>query len=730
MPRADSLFSVCNNITICIYPGYTDSCTFAKSIGTATPENLPHRVDCQAFRIRSEGMDEMILRDFVSSAIWTVNQWSQHARSVASSSAITWEDRPSPGYRASAPSSRAGNAIRRTKEVDCHRLFQVGVSAFVRFRKSVRNHRGVIPLLVVLAAASLTKGCGDGKSPSAPFTPPDPPRPTTLTVSPTTAELTAVGANVQLTARVVDQNGNVMPGANVSWSSGDTAVATVGAAGLVTAVGNGTVLITATMGSASGSAAVTVAQSVRGVSVSPAGDTVVVGDTLRLKAEATDANGHPVAGTEFTWVSGDTTVAAVDPSGLVTALAAGEVEITATTSGVAGRAELTIAGAEPTNVEVVPDSVALTALGQSAQLSAEVRDQIGRKMDAVAVSWSSADTTVAAVDSAGLVLALGGGATMITARAGEVADTAFVTVTQSADSVVVSPAVDAVIIGDTLRLVAQAFDENGHAIAGAELTWSSNNDFVAAVDSSGLVTGVAEGHATVSATARGAASGSSEITVEHVDRAALVAFYEATNGPAWTNSHGWLGSEPLGQWYGIEVDEEGGVIGLALSENNVVGPIPLKVGDFSGLQYLHLDNNGLSGALPPELAQAGGLVSLRINGNALSGPLPLSLAGLSLRELHYRDTELCVPDDSSFREWLRSVPSHEGTGVECAPPTDREILRALYDATDGPNWKDNRGWLTEVPLGEWYGVRTDADGGVVRLNLSRNGLWGTLPSER
>ena len=505
-----------------------------------------------------------------------------------------------------------------------------------------------------ILALVVMHACGDGATEPAP---PDPPRPTTVTVSPATARLTALGATVQLSTEVRDQNGSVMAGAPIAWSSGDATVATVDGSGLVMAAGNGTATITATTGSASGSAAVTLAQTVSAVAVSPAADTLVAwgdtvrltaeatdanghgvagaeftwasddatvatvdgsglvtavgngtatitasaggvsgsaavtvaqevsavavapaadtlvtGDTLRLAAAATDANGHAVAGAEFDWASGDTAVAVVDAAGLVTGVGAGEAEVMATAAGVTGRAALTVVAPAPTAVAVIPDSVALTALGQTAQLTAEVRDQIGRVMEDVRVSWSSADTTVAAVDSAGLVTAIGGGVTTIMATAGEVSATAAVTVMQSAGSVTVSPRADTVALGDTLRLVAEAFDENGHALAGAEFTWSSSNRSVATVDASGLVTGLAEGMATITAMA-GDASGTSEITVENPDRAALVALYEATDGN-WVRRDGWLTDAPLGAWHGVTVDRGGRVVGAATREERPQGSAP------------------------------------------------------------------------------------------------------------------------------------------------------------
>ena len=61
--------------------------------------------------------------------------------------------------------------------------------------------------------------------------------------------------------------------------------------------------------------------------------------------------------------------------------------------------------------------------------------------------------------------------------------------------------------------------------------------------------------------------------------------------------------------------------------------------------------------------------------------------------------------------------------------TDREVLEAFYHATGGPDWVNDDNWLSERPIGEWHGVTTDAEGRVVELNFSINGLRGELPPE-
>ena len=83
----------------------------------------------------------------------------------------------------------------------------------------------------------------------------EPPRATTVTVTPSTVEMTSLGVTAQLSAEVVDQYGALMPGIEVSWSSDAPAIVTALVSGLVKAAGNGATTITATAGEASGTTA-------------------------------------------------------------------------------------------------------------------------------------------------------------------------------------------------------------------------------------------------------------------------------------------------------------------------------------------------------------------------------------------------------------------------------------------------------------------------------------------
>ena len=70
-----------------------------------------------------------------------------------------------------------------------------------------------------------------------------------------------------------------------------------------------------------------------------------------------------------------------------------------------------------------------------------------------------------------------------------------------------------------------------------------------------------------------------------------------------------------------------------------------------------------------------------------------------------------------------------GHGFAQLPSPDRAALEALYNATGGANWTNNTNWLTNAPVGQWYGVTTDGNGWVTELNLTRNQLKGEIPPE-
>ena len=204
-----------------------------------------------------------------------------------------------------------------------------------------------------------------------------------------------------------------------------------------------------------------------------------------------------------------------------------------------------------------------------------------------------------------------------------------------------------------------------------------------------------------------------ESRAQEDDRAALVAFYNATDGDSWTHNTNWLSSLPIGEWDGVVTDHDGRVTAIQLINNNLTGPIPPELGPRSpsGTQ------DGLSN-----------LEFLRLNNNNLTGPLPSTISYLrNLRWLYIENNAgLCAPADAEFQAWLATLLDFGGD--TCADEEDRAALVALYNATDGANWYQNQNWLSSAPIGEWYGVVTDSNGRVTELDLYENKLDGSIPS--
>lgn len=169
---------------------------------------------------------------------------------------------------------------------------------------------------------------------------------------------------------------------------------------------------------------------------------------------------------------------------------------------------------------------------------------------------------------------------------------------------------------------------------------------------------------------------------------------------------------------------------LHLGANGITGQIPPELGRLSGIRQLFLNDNELSGQIPPELGGLFYLELLHLTNNGLSGQIPPELAGLSnLTDLFSQGNGAftCPLDDAAFREWLNAIRNRRGS--LCGRAGDRAALVALYDATDGPNWKNNTNWLTGVRLDAWYGVTTGEDGRVTGLKLRDNALSGKMPPE-
>lgn len=341
--------------------------------------------------------------------------------------------------------------------------------------------------------------------------------------------LASFGATTQFVAEGRDASGNVVSGLTFTWGSTDPAVATVSAAGLVTAVANGPTTISATANGISASLPVLVAQVTSSVVVTPPSYTIgAIGSQRAFGAVALDALGSPIAGKVFGWSSNAAGVATIDPvTGVATAAGNGAATITATVDGVNGTATLTVQQVIA-SITVGPSTSNLASFGQQVQLTAVARDSNANVISAPALTWAPANGSIASVTTAGLVTALGNGSTLVTATAANsVAGSATVNVAQVTASVVVTPgsAAFGAFGGAGRSFTAQARDANGNAIAGKTFAWASTATGVAQVSpasgASTTVTAQSNGSATISATVDGQ-TGTAPVTVTQLAASVLL----------------------------------------------------------------------------------------------------------------------------------------------------------------------------------------------------------------
>jgi uncharacterized protein YjdB len=179
-------------------------------------------------------------------------------------------------------------------------------------------------------------------------------KPVVTTVSVSLASDTlAPGTTTQATAVARDASGVVIPGVAFVWSSSNTAVATVNASGVVSAVAAGSATITATGDGKSGSDALTVkvaaSATISSVTVTFSSSSISVGQSAQATATARDASGAVITGQAVTWsISSGQAVATISSGGVVTGVSAGTASIRAVVGGVAGNASISVTSSAPT----------------------------------------------------------------------------------------------------------------------------------------------------------------------------------------------------------------------------------------------------------------------------------------------------------------------------------------------------------------------------------------------
>jgi YD repeat-containing protein len=364
----------------------------------------------------------------------------------------------------------------------------------------------------------------------------------TIAVSPLSSSIHE-GSTQQLTATGTYVNGSQQNlTTSVQWGSSNLSIATVsnspGSQGVVTPVSPGTVTITANNGQLSGTATVqAIGPSTTSITPSPA--TTFSGNSQQFTANATFTDGTTANVTaQASWSSTNTFVATVSSTGMVASLAAGTTTICAAFFNTMACSNVSVV-TQPTSLSITPTNVTIP-------LGTQQFNAIGTNGQIITseVNWSSSNTGVATIsttpDTQGFATGLSVGTTTITATAGTLTASTLLTITAAIPTVSISPGRDIIQQGNAFQFKATLDNTNGSTQDVTQTAnWESSAAGIATVNSQGLVTAVAPGLATITATS-GSASGSASVIVSNASQATVPRYvYEsayADNGSVGTVS--------------------------------------------------------------------------------------------------------------------------------------------------------------------------------------------------
>ena len=343
----------------------------------------------------------------------------------------------------------------------------------------------------------------------------------------------------------------------------------------------------------------------------------------------------------------------------------------------------------PASIEVEPASATLVSLGETAAFRAAIKDQYGAAYSG-SPAWTSSDPAVFTVESDGTVTAVANGSGTVAASFEGLSATAVVEVAQAVAALTIDS-------GDGQRaragaalpdpVVVRVADAEGAPVAGATVAFTPGTDH-----------GTAD-PAEVLSDAEGLAR--TVWTLGDADDQTLTA--TVADGPSVGVTASLLKPDELVRT--VEVvsgGEQRASAGAPLPDMIVVRASDAEGAPVAGATVAFTPGTDHGTADPAEvLSDAEGLARTAWTLGAAAGTQTLVAT---------------VRDESVSIEATADNP-------------DQAALEAFYEATGGSGWDDNENWLSDAPLGEWYGLTTDANGRVVKMAIGFNGLSGRIPPE-
>jgi len=228
---------------------------------------------------------------------------------------------------------------------------------------------------------------------------------------------------------------------------------------------------------------------------------LLTGESYQLTATPIDAGGSALAGLEIDWSSGDSGVATVDGSGLVTGLMPGSARLVASADTASGETAVTVL-AQVTELTISPASPSLLP-GTKLQLIVSAEDAWGGPIDGRPVLWATDDPSVATVSAAGLVAGVHPGSATVTATVSKKTEEVSVLVVEPISALDLAPSTAILHPREELQFTATLRDVDGGIIEGRPIGWTVSDPGIASITEAGKVTARRSGTASITADAEG-----------------------------------------------------------------------------------------------------------------------------------------------------------------------------------------------------------------------------------
>ncbi len=194
--------------------------------------------------------------------------------------------------------------------------------------------------------------------------------------------------------------------------------------------------------------------------------------------------------------------------------------------------------------------------------------------------------------------------------------------------------------------------------------------------------------------------------IDRLQREALIALYNSTDGDHWVNNTNWCSDKPINEWYGVETFSPYNEVGkLDLSYNNLNGTLPSEIGNLTHLHWLYLSGNPkLGGAIPKEIGLLDKLYWINFNFDNFSGPIPSEI-GL-----------------------LKDLKAFEANGNKLSGAIPKEVKQLGNIGIIDLSFNKLTGPLPEFSLNHTDGLDVSLDGNMITGTIPES--YGSLSTAR